>query len=30
MFFRNSNAQSPVIRYIDDDQTLFSYITTGG
>jgi hypothetical protein len=30
MFFRNSNAQSPVIRYLDNGKTLLSYITTGG
>jgi alpha-glucosidase len=30
VFFRNANAMSPVIRYINTNQALFSYITTGG
>ena len=30
MFFRNSNAQSPVIKYKDDGTSTLSYITTGG
>lgn len=30
MYFRNSNGQSPVIKYKDDGTTLFSYITVGG
>ena len=30
MYFRNSNAQSPVIKYNDDGTSTFSYISTGG
>jgi len=30
IFFRNSNAMSPVISFIEGGKTLFSYITTGG
>jgi len=30
VFFRNSNAQSPIITYNDDGSTTFSYITLGG
>lgn len=30
MFFRNSNAMSPVIQYKDEDEALLSFITTGG
>lgn len=30
VFFRNSNAMSPVIRHLNDSKSLFSYITTGG
>lgn len=30
IFFRNSNAMSPVIRYTDDGKTILSYITIGG
>lgn len=30
IWFRNSNAQSPVVKFIDDGKTRFSYITTGG
>lgn len=30
IFFRNSNAQSPVVAYRSDGQTTLSYITIGG
>ena len=30
MFFRNSNAQSPLLRYNKDGSSTLSYITTGG
>lgn len=30
IFFRNTNAMSPVIRTNDKGQTILSYITTGG
>jgi len=30
LFFRNSNAMSPIIQYTDGGKALFSYITTGG
>lgn len=30
IFFRNSNAMSPVLRYVGNDQTLLSFISTGG
>jgi alpha-glucosidase (family GH31 glycosyl hydrolase) len=30
IFFRNSNAMSPVITYKDEDEATLSYITTGG
>lgn len=30
LYFRNSNAMSPVIRYTDDHSATFSFITTGG
>jgi hypothetical protein len=30
MFFRNSNAQSPLLRFNDDGTSTLSYITTGG
>mmetsp|Transcript_28241 Transcript_28241/g.42750 ORF Transcript_28241/g.42750 Transcript_28241/m.42750 type:complete len:248 (-) Transcript_28241:4298-5041(-) len=30
MYFRNTNAQSPIIKYNDDGTSTFSYITTGG
>ena len=30
MFFRNSNAQSPVISYRSDGKAVLSYITIGG
>lgn len=30
LFFRNANAQSPIVKYNGDSQTRFSYITTGG
>jgi alpha-glucosidase (family GH31 glycosyl hydrolase) len=30
IYFRNSNAQSPVIQYNDDGTSTLSYITTGG
>lgn len=30
LYFRNSNAQSPVVQYTGDSETRFSYITTGG
>jgi alpha-glucosidase len=30
LFFRGSNAMSPVIRYTEDDKALLSYISTGG
>jgi alpha-glucosidase (family GH31 glycosyl hydrolase) len=30
MFFKNSNAQSPVLKYRSDGGSTLSYITTGG
>jgi alpha-glucosidase (family GH31 glycosyl hydrolase) len=30
MFFRNSNAQSPVLSYLKDGKAVLSYITIGG
>lgn len=30
MYFKNSNAQSPVIKYTNDGRTILSYITVGG
>lgn len=30
MFFRNSNAQSPLIKFNDDGTSTLSYLTTGG
>ena len=30
LFFRNSNAMSPVIKYQGDGSSILSYITTGG
>jgi alpha-glucosidase (family GH31 glycosyl hydrolase) len=30
IFFRNSNAQSPVLKYTDGGKSILSYITTGG
>jgi alpha-glucosidase (family GH31 glycosyl hydrolase) len=30
IYFRNSNAMSPVISYTGTSQSTFSYITTGG
>lgn len=30
LYFRNSNAQSPIIVYTGDSEARFSYITTGG
>jgi alpha-glucosidase (family GH31 glycosyl hydrolase) len=30
MYFRNTNAQSPVIKHNDDGTSILSYITTGG
>lgn len=30
IFFRNSNAMSPVVKYTDDGKTVLSYITLGG
>jgi alpha-glucosidase (family GH31 glycosyl hydrolase) len=30
IFFRNSNAQAPVITYNKDGTSVLSYITTGG
>lgn len=30
IYFRNSNAQSPIIRFTDDGKTVLSYITIGG
>jgi len=30
IFFRNSNAQSPIIHTKDDGNTTLSYLTTGG
>jgi len=30
IYFRNSNAMSPVITYTGTDSSTFSYITTGG
>ena len=30
IYFRNSNAQSPVIKYKDNEESTLSYITTGG
>jgi len=30
IFFRNSNAQSPVIKYQEDGKSILSYITIGG
>ena len=30
IFFRNANAQTPVIRFTGNDETILSYITTGG
>lgn len=30
MYFRSSNAQSPIIKYNDDGSTTFRYITLGG
>lgn len=31
MYFRNANAQSPIVNYFgENNQTKFSYITTGG
>jgi alpha-glucosidase len=30
MYFRNSNAQSPVIKFTGDGKTVLSYITIGG
>ena len=30
MFFRNSNAQSPVVKFNGDGTSTLSYITTGG
>jgi len=30
LYFRNSNAMSPVVRFTDDGKTVLSYITIGG
>lgn len=30
IYFRNSNAQSPIIKHKDDGTSVFSYISTGG
>lgn len=30
IYFRNTNAMSPVLRFTDDGQSLLSFITTGG
>lgn len=30
MFFRNSNAQSPVLKYTEDGKSTLSYIALGG
>jgi len=30
IYFRNTNAMSPVLRYTDADKAVLSYITTGG
>ena len=30
IFFRNSNAQSPVLKFNEDGSSILSYITTGG
>jgi alpha-glucosidase (family GH31 glycosyl hydrolase) len=30
LYFRNSNAQSPIVNHNEDGSTVFSYITTGG
>ena len=30
IYFRNSNAMSPVIKYTDDGKSTFSFITVGG
>ncbi len=30
IYFRNSNAQSPVVKFNDDGTSMLSYITTGG
>ena len=30
IYFRNSNAQQPIIRYNDDGSSVLSYITIGG
>lgn len=30
IFFRNSNAQSPLIKFKEDGGSTLSYITTGG
>jgi alpha-glucosidase (family GH31 glycosyl hydrolase) len=30
IYFRNSNAMSPVIRYTDGGKSVLSYISTGG
>jgi hypothetical protein len=30
MFFRNSNAQSPVLKFTEDGKSILSYITIGG
>jgi alpha-glucosidase (family GH31 glycosyl hydrolase) len=30
IYFRNSNAQSPIVQWSSNTQTKFSYITTGG
>jgi hypothetical protein len=30
LYFRNSNAMSPVIEHTGSDQSLLSFITTGG
>ena len=30
IYFRNTNAMSPIIRYTDDNKSILSYISTGG
>lgn len=30
IYFRNTDAQSPVIKFLENGQTQFTYITTGG
>jgi hypothetical protein len=30
MYFKNSNAQNPVIRYTPEGKTILSYVTLGG